>query len=437
MVWNDSCFCQLTLPDLHTLRKDCEMTPKPDKNPPHFFDHAIEVKAQERLNGLVMTLLQRAVERKAAPQDRLGLLHVIEDPLLADAVFKTPAVFIKNYSLVGALGESRFSLNGDRWAQFRDRTQPNYNKASKPQEIPKIEAVYRNVFDSISPQNGTGLETALAHAALSLFCKALNIALDPDAVTQLYPHIRNHTMLLQFFSWYGAQEPDILQRRSEWLDGHFNDIVLADPESTNYVERAITVPSAREWSHAITDLMQNLFAGIETSVATLSWAMQLLGQNARLQDALRLESELPFLNRNLTRSFLWETMRCFPTTPFVVRELSEDYSGHGRSFAKGEQVIISIFGLHRNPDFWASPNKFHAARSEFADGQSNSIAFRPFLSGPRVCGGKRLAEIEMLVALPEILRRWRIISDSSDVSYDYALVMRPRSLNTVRLEALS
>ena len=42
----------------------------------------------------------------------------------------------------------------------------------------------------------------------------------------------------------------------------------------------------------------------------------------------------------------------------------------------------------------------------------------------------------MLVALPEILRRWRIVSTSTEISYDYALALRPRSLKGVRLETL-
>jgi cytochrome P450 len=183
--------------------------------------------------------------------------------------------------------------------------------------------------------------------------------------------------------------------------------------------------------------MQNLFAGTETTVATLSWAVKLLAQNAQLQDALRLEADAPLQSRNLTRSFLWETMRCFPPIPFVVRELSEDYSGHGRRFVKGDQVMISILGLHRHSDFWVNPHEFHAARGEFSDGQANGIAFRPFVSGPRVCGGKRLAEMEMLAALPEILRRWRIVPVSPDLSHDYAIALRPRNLNSVRLEALA
>lgn len=412
------------------------MPSNPDQGPPPFPDPSVEVKAQQGLNRLVLTLLQRVTQPSADRPDRIGVLHVIEDPDLADEAFKTPTLFQKNFALVAALGESRFNLNGDRWAEFRDRTQPAYNKASKPAEIPNIDALYRSALDAVSPQDGAALEPALMRAALAVFCKALNIVLDPDAVAQLFPHIRTHAKMLQFFSWYGAQQSDVLLRRAEWLDQRFNEIVLADPHTRDFVQQAITGKSLSEWSPAITDLMQNLFAGIETTVATLSWAVQLLGQNPDLQDALRREADAPFQSRTLTRGFLWETMRCFPPIPFVVRELSDDYSGHGRSFAKGEQVILSVLGLHRHPDYWANPNEFHAARGEFAEGQTPSVAFRPFLSGPRVCGGKRLAELEMLVALPEILRRWRIVSASPDVSYDYALALRPQSLTGVRLEAL-
>ena len=413
------------------------MPSKPDQSPIPFADPTIEIKAQQGLNRLVLTLLQRVAQPAAERADRIGVLHVIEDPALAEDVFKTPQVFQKNFGQVAALGQSRFNLNGERWAQFRDRTQPAYNKASKSQEIPNIAAIYCEAIAGVTASDGAALEPALVRAALLVFCKALNIVLDPDAMVQLFPHIRSQAKMLQFFSWYGAEQSDVLLQRVEWLDLRFNEIVLANAETRDFVQQAVSGQDLSEWSSAITDLLQNLFAGIETTVATLLWAVQLLGQNAQLQDALRNEADVPLPDRILTRGFLWETMRCFPPIPFVVRELSETYSGHGRRFAKGEQVIVSVMGLHRHPDFWSNPNEFHAARDEFAKGQPTSIAFRPFLSGPRVCGGKRLAELEMLLALPGILRKWRIVSTLPDVSYDYALALRPRSLAGVRLEALA
>ncbi len=412
------------------------MTPKPEDTPPAFADPGIEDRAQQGLNRLVLGLMQRVVQPEAARPDRIGALHVIDDPVLAEHVFKSPAQFCKNFALVAALGESRFNLNGDRWAQFRDRTQPAYNKASKPQEFPDIEAIYSAALDRVPTADAPELERALVAASLGIFAKALGLSLDPAAIGRLFPHIRSHAKLLQYFSWYGSQEPDVLVQRAEWLDQRFTSVVMADPDTRAFIGRAIAGQPDNEASPAITDLMQNLFAGIETTVATLSWAVQLLGQNATLQDALRRETTANPKDRLLTRSFLWETMRCFPPIPFVVRELASDYSGHGRHFASGDQVIVSVLGLHRHPDHWDQPNRFQAARREFAADHPAPLAFRPFLSGPRVCGGKRLAELELLSALPQILRRWRIVSDSADVAYDYALALRPQTLASVRLQPL-
>lgn len=411
------------------------MTLKPAEHAPAFADPALEIKAQQGLNRLVMTLMQRVAQSRNTAPDRIGTLHVIEDPALIDEVLKSPAVFQKNFALVAALGESRFNLNGERWAQFRDRTQPAFNKASKPDEVPQIEDIYRTALDQTLASDGIAFETALVQGSLNVFCKALKIDLDADAITRLFPEIRTHAKVLQFFSWYGAQEPDVLLERAQWLEDRFIAVVQADPSTTAFI-RTVTGDQAEEWSPAVTDLMQNLFAGVETTVATLSWAVHLLGQNATLQAALRVEANLPARSRPLTRGFLWETMRCFPPIPFVVRQLSDDYTGHGRHFRKGEQVILSILGLHRHADHWGNPNEFHAGRAEFSDGKFVPMAFRPFLSGPRVCGGKRLAEMELLVALPLILRRWQITSIAPDIDYDYALALRPRDMGAVRLDVL-
>lgn len=407
---------------------------KPEDTPPSFFDPAIQEQAQQGLNRLVLGLMRRMVQPEQTLPTRIGALHVIQDPALAEQVFKTPAQFRKNFALLAAMGESRFNLNGDRWAQFRDRTQPAYNRASKPQERPDIEAIYSAALDRVPTDDANGLERALVAASLAVFGKALGISPDPAAILRLFPHIRSHAMLLQYFSWSDAREPDVLLQRAEWLDQRFAMVVMADPQTRDFIGQAIAGLPPDEVSPAITDLMQNLFAGIETTVATLSWAVQLLGQNATLQDALRAEASA--MHRPLTRSFLWETMRCFPPIPFVVRELAFGYTGHGRHFASGDQVIVSILGLHRHPDHWDQPNQFRAARREFAADQPTPLAFRPFLSGPRVCGGKRLAELELLSALPQILLRWRIVSDSADVAYDYALALRPHTLGGVRLQAL-
>lgn len=407
---------------------------QPSKALSSFSDPQLEAQAQSGLNALVLALLERVGQAIEVRPRKLGTLHVIDDPVLADEAFKSPALFQKNFALIAALGQSRFNLNGERWIQFRDRTQPAYNKGSKPEAIPNIQDIFYHTLRSTTVDNAATLEDVLVRGSLSVFCSALGINLNHTDIVELFPQIRTHAKMLQFFSWYGSKETDVLTERAAWLNQRFTDIVLADPLTTAFIAQAIEGKTPTEFEPAVTDLMQNLFAAIETTVATLSWAVYLLGKNAFMQAALLDEADLPFKARTLTRGFLSETMRCFPPIPFVVRELSTSYHGHGKQYEKGDQVLISVIGLHRHADYWEQPNEFHAARKEFSADAAAPLAFRPFLSGPRVCGGKRLAEIEMMVALSLIVKRWRIQSTPDNIGYDYALALRPRSLEKVQLQ---
>lgn len=56
---------------------------------------------------------------------------------------------------------------------------------------------------------------------------------------------------------------------------------------------------------------------------------------------------------------------------------------------KGTNVFISIFHIHRNPDYWEDPLKFDPDRF-LPENQAKIIpgSYLPFSSGPRNCIGK-------------------------------------------------
>ena len=397
---------------------------------------SIESDARKALNLIILELLKRTVVPVKSRSPNLGNLALVEEPELAEFMMRNPDLFQKNFALVAALGDSRFNLNGARWETFRNRTQPAYNSASRPSERPSVAKHYQTAVDAFDPENVNDIEVLLGKAALRVFMQALGISPSIDAIIGLFPQVRTHAKLLQYFSWSGVKEPDVLAQRANWLDTQFSDIFMADTLSRDFIQQAISGSQLDEWHPAVTDLMQNAFAGTETTVATLCWALRLVGQNQALQEHMREEAQSGTDDMPVIRSFMSEVMRCLPPIPFVVRELTADYEGHGRKFKKGQQIVLSIVGLHKHPDAWSDPNQFHATRSEFIDSKSAPKAFRPFLSGPRVCGGKRLAEMEMLTAMSAILRKWQIFTDEADVGYEYALAMRPASLGGVRIEAI-
>lgn len=112
-----------------------------------------------------------------------------------------------------------------------------------------------------------------------------------------------------------------------------------------------------------------------------------------------------------TEAVISEVMRILPSIPVVGRYCSEDIEFgnllliimlfheyyHAFNLAddkvvpKGTNVLISIFHIHRNPDYWKNPLQFDPDRF-LPENQSKIIpgSYLPFSSGPRNCIGEPL-----------------------------------------------
>ena len=171
--------------------------------------------------------------------------------------------------------------------------------------------------------------------------------------------------------------------------------------------------------------MMNFFAGIETTAATLSFAIDRLGVDPRVQQ--RLYDEIganqgePYLN-----CFIQETLRYFPPVPFVVRETTSEVVLEGNLLAKGQAILISIVGLHHDSSNWNEPDIFDCSRAEFLNDTYDRRAFLPFLAGPRMCGGARLARLELVEGFKALIRHFSVQGASDEIGFDYGLALRPR-----------
>jgi hypothetical protein len=185
-----------------------------------------------------------------------------------------------------------------------------------------------------------------------------------------------------------------------------------------------------------------LFAGQDTSAATLSWTLHLLSLYPKVQDTLAQEiqsvlneeigaakpndtmkplyvnkkmiSKLPYLD-----AVIKESMRLYPVAPFIVRRLTdtvllprEDNVDSSMTLPSDSVACIWIYGLHRNPDIWAHPDDFIPERWLDANlkdpGQSNG-AYMPFALGPRNCLGQPLAHIVLRTILTKLIHQYEFI----------------------------
>lgn len=69
----------------------------------------------------------------------------------------------------------------------------------------------------------------------------------------------------------------------------------------------------------------------------------------------------------------------------------------GVQVAKGADIFISVWNLHRSPEYWNHPNSFDPSRFDSSKGTPNeateNFAYLPFGGGRRKCIGELLSVV--------------------------------------------
>ena len=151
-------------------------------------------------------------------------------------------------------------------------------------------------------------------------------------------------------------------------------------------------------------------AGHETGASALSWALYLLGTLPEWQDKVAKEAadlgpEFSSLSSlRIRRDVFREALRLYPPVPMMVREASQLEEFRGRKVARGSQVVLSPWHLHRHERLWSNPDGFDPARWSTEEGKASAReAYMPFSSGPRVCTGAGFAMAEGVVMLSKLV----------------------------------
>lgn len=160
-------------------------------------------------------------------------------------------------------------------------------------------------------------------------------------------------------------------------------------------------------------------AGHETTALALTYTFYLLSKHPDVERRLFAEIDsvlrgrlpsaedvpaLPYLDRVLK-----ESMRLFPPAWTIGRAALEDVDLRGHRIAKGTQILISQWVVHRDPRWFPNPEGFDPDRwlPERSAGLPR-YAYFPFGGGPRVCIGNHFAMMEAALALATVVQRHRI-----------------------------
>lgn len=164
-------------------------------------------------------------------------------------------------------------------------------------------------------------------------------------------------------------------------------------------------------------LVDLIIASADTTSNSLQWSIYLLSMRQDIQQKIReetrayanqpeaLRSNCPYL-----RSFLRESLRLYPTAPFLARTLDKDICLADYKIPKHTPIVFSLYTTGRSDKYFDKPNECFPERwlrQESAKVRATATATLPFGLGARNCVGRKAAELEVTLFLASFVQRFQ------------------------------
>ena len=117
----------------------------------------------------------------------------------------------------------------------------------------------------------------------------------------------------------------------------------------------------------------------------------------------------------LVRACVREILRLYPATPVTFREVATDANISGYNIPAGTLVFVNIFAPSRDAQYFTSPDQFVPSRWLEEKEKSHPFSSLPFGFGPRMCYGRRIAELELYLLLVHVLRQFNLSTDQTEI----------------------
>jgi len=207
---------------------------------------------------------------------------------------------------------------------------------------------------------------------------------------------------------------DYIQRRRKEAPGHDLLQILMDARYSDGEGMSDDL--------VLSESMQLLVAGHETSSNALSWLLYLLSSRPDCVERVRQEFDSVLGERPMnysdvpkfefTTQVIMEAMRLYPPFWMVDRMALADDRAGDLDIPKGSTVVVFIYGTHHSPQYWDQAESFSPERfAKAKEKQPTPFSHLPFGAGPRGCIGGNYAMLQMLMILSVLLRK-----------YDFSLV---------------
>jgi cytochrome P450 len=305
-----------------------------------------------------------------------------------------------------------------------------------------LDVINRTMFGADVTREAGRVGTAMTVLTRYAFAQAGN----PFSVPPWVPTLRNQEFH-RALETIDSVVLDLIRARQasrgsgEQLRGDLLDMLL-DAEDVETGERMT--------DQEVLDEVKTVFAaGHETTANALTWTWLLLSEHPEAGEKLVAELDMvlggraPALadvpNLLFTRQVFDEALRLYPPVPALVRRVVRPSTLGGYEIPVGSRALISIYNIHRHPQFWEEPSRFEPERfSPEQRASGHDLAYIPFGAGQHKCIGNNLALMEGPLLLAMIAQRYKLdLEPGRSVEREVAVTMRPKEGVYVRLRPRS
>jgi cytochrome P450 len=404
-----------------------------------------------------LTFLQTAHARHGDFCRLVGNIYLVSHPdYIEQVLVSTNRGFIKGINKPGAkprtfAGNGLVVSEGDFWLRQRRMLQPAFHRQRIAGYAGTMVDYTAKMLNEWQPGETYNLQEQMANLTLQIVGKTLfdadmcneaetlgrllaGFAANPVTGFSLSSKKRKQSKQAQA-DFDAALYRLIAERRTSGDDnGDLLSMLLTLRDDDN---------SALNDTQIRDELITMITAGHETTALALTWIFYLLGQNEAVRRKLTEEinsvlgdrsPELSDLSRLVyADAVIKEGLRLYPPTWGLARRVTKAVQVGEYSLKKGSFVVVSPWLMHRSARYFERPAEFCPERwlpdapGVTLEKKLPKYAYFPFGGGPRVCIGQSFAQLEMLLVLVLVARRYRLepVRDFASVRPKAGVTLRP------------
>ena len=380
-----------------------------------------------------------------------------------------PHNYLKDPSSIGVfrdvLGAGLLSSDGELWRRHRAML----TKAFRIDALRDVPAITQRAVDRLfvrwdaAAASGEAVDVGDAFRIVTLEVIAeATLGMDADESDEILPRLYEPIVVecnKRVWHPYRARIPSPARRRyrqsleqlNAFLRGKISDRRRRGPDPKNrdmldmLLDGTADLPPSNALDELLCDELKTmLFAGHDTSSATLTWTLHALSQRPELLAEVRKEADtilpdavLPdyagLKQLTYAQACLKEALRLYNIVPVVTRLVDHDDLAGEHQLSAGTRIMVHMQAVHLDPRNWPDPTRFDPQR--FLSGKGVGYRWLPFITGPRSCVGQHFSLLEAKIIIALLAQRYEIkaLPGNSDERHRFQAPIAPRSPIRLRL----